>query len=256
MRGFYENYLKRIIKFCNSKSALLNCSLVINIIERNMRFIFLLFISPISLFAQDTEKLQSTLDSLEKEKTKASKQIENIDKQIKDINQKIFETVTKKNSADGVVIKTINSTDIFDKRNWTTKLGTIPPNFTLLGYDDKSLDSFKYYLVNYNGTSGIVFTSDVETIMQERTRLTKEEILLKNRKEQIESLQKKYGKVNGDRIYNESIWIGMTKEMIVESWGSPNDINKTVGSWGVHEQWIYNSTYLYIENGILTSWQD
>ena len=221
-----------------------------------MRFIFLLFISPISLFAQDTEKLQSTLDSLEKEKTKASKQIENIDKQIKDINQKIFETVTKKNSADGVVIKTINSTDIFDKRNWTTKLGTIPPNFTLLGYDDKSPDSFKYYLVNYNGTSGIVFTSDVETIIQERTRLTKEEILLKNRKEQIESLQKKYGKVNGDRIYNESIWIGMTKEMIVESWGSPNDINKTVGSWGVHEQWIYNSTYLYIENGILTSWQD
>ena len=34
------------------------------------------------------------------------------------------------------------------------------------------------------------------------------------------------------------------------------DINKTVGSWGIHEQWIYSSHFLYFENGILTSWQD
>ncbi|GAH38631.1 unnamed protein product [marine sediment metagenome] len=52
----------------------------------------------------------------------------------------------------------------------------------------------------------------------------------------------------------------MTKEQVEVSWGKPRDINKSVGSWGVHEQWIYrkfsHSTYLYFENGILTSWQD
>ena len=48
----------------------------------------------------------------------------------------------------------------------------------------------------------------------------------------------------------------MTKEMLYESWGMPNDINRTVGSWGVHEQCVYTSAYVYIENGVVTSLQD
>jgi hypothetical protein len=52
------------------------------------------------------------------------------------------------------------------------------------------------------------------------------------------------------------IMIGMTKEQVIASWGNPNKINKSVGSWGVHEQWVYSSQYLYFENGKLTSWQD
>jgi len=70
-------------------------------------------------------------------------------------------------------------------------------------------------------------------------------------------LIKKYGKSNVQKITDRKIWIGMTKEMTLESWGEPNDINRSVGSWGVHEQWIYSSgQYLYFENGKLTSWQD
>jgi len=53
----------------------------------------------------------------------------------------------------------------------------------------------------------------------------------------------------------------MTDEMARESWGIPDDVNRSVDSWGVHEQWVYeganfNNTYLYFENGILTSYQD
>jgi hypothetical protein len=48
----------------------------------------------------------------------------------------------------------------------------------------------------------------------------------------------------------------MTKAMLIESIGNPDDINRTVGSWGVHEQWIYSRTYIYLENDIVTSWQD
>lgn len=66
----------------------------------------------------------------------------------------------------------------------------------------------------------------------------------------------KYGKVYGPLIYNNQIAIGMTKKMVIESIGSPNDINKTIGSWGVHEQWVYLKKYLYFENGKLTSWQE
>lgn len=65
--------------------------------------------------------------------------------------------------------------------------------------------------------------------------------------------------ING--ILNGTVRIGMTKEQVIYSWGRPDDINRSVGSWGVHEQWIYRrgdfeAQYLYFENGKLTSWQD
>jgi hypothetical protein len=67
-------------------------------------------------------------------------------------------------------------------------------------------------------------------------------------------------------IRKHEIRIGMSKSAVIVSWGNPVDINRSVGSWGVHEQWEYSvksgSTigyklkYLYFEDGILTSFQD
>lgn len=64
------------------------------------------------------------------------------------------------------------------------------------------------------------------------------------------------------RIIDHKIWLGMTDSMAVLSWGRPNDINRSVYSWGTHEQWVYDggryssTWYLYFEEGILTSWQE
>jgi len=62
-------------------------------------------------------------------------------------------------------------------------------------------------------------------------------------------------------VLEGNIQIGMTKEQLLASWGDPDNINRSVGSWGVHEQWIYAASYykqiyVYVENGILTSWQN
>lgn len=58
-------------------------------------------------------------------------------------------------------------------------------------------------------------------------------------------------------IENEKVIIGMTTSEALASWGKPSDINRTAGSWGTHEQWVYgNKTYLYFKNGKLTSWQN
>lgn len=57
-------------------------------------------------------------------------------------------------------------------------------------------------------------------------------------------------------INNHKILLGMTNDQIVSSWGYPDKINNSVGDWGVHEQWIYGRSYLYLENGTLKSWQD
>ncbi|MBO6524171.1 MAG: SH3 domain-containing protein [Balneolaceae bacterium] len=65
---------------------------------------------------------------------------------------------------------------------------------------------------------------------------------------------------NKSDILNGSIRIGMTKEMVIASWGEPDDVNRTVTQFTVREQLIYgtisNRTYLYIVDGILTSFQD
>ncbi len=53
--------------------------------------------------------------------------------------------------------------------------------------------------------------------------------------------------------------IGMTREQAIAGWGRPRDINRTSGSFGVHEQWVYGeygSGYLYFEDGVLTTIQN
>lgn len=71
-------------------------------------------------------------------------------------------------------------------------------------------------------------------------------------------LVKKYGTQYANLIIAKQVKVGMTKQMVLESWGQPYEgINETTGSFGVHEQWCYgNGKYLYFENGKLTTIQD
>ena len=57
-------------------------------------------------------------------------------------------------------------------------------------------------------------------------------------------------------VLKGNITLGLSCDDTRASWGAPTKIHRTVGTYGVHEQWIYGDTYIYFENGILTSWQD
>jgi hypothetical protein len=50
----------------------------------------------------------------------------------------------------------------------------------------------------------------------------------------------------------------MTKEeVLIEGWGKPIDINRTISKYGTSEQWVYDGyKYLYFEDGVLTTIQD
>jgi hypothetical protein len=54
-----------------------------------------------------------------------------------------------------------------------------------------------------------------------------------------------------------TVRIGMTKWGMVLAMGEHIfKCNKSVGLWGVHRQFIYHGdTYIYTENGYVTSWQ-
>lgn len=114
--------------------------------------------------------------------------------------------------------------------------------------------------VLYNGE--IFYTNDGALMsVEEYQRRTEEqqkamELIAKKNAERKRSLISKYGSVDGKRIYEHKIWIGMTKEMLIESWGEPNDINRTVTASNVSEQCVYGSQYVYLDNGIVTAWQD
>ncbi|MBU1262014.1 hypothetical protein KJ640_03580 [bacterium] len=95
---------------------------------------------------------------------------------------------------------------------------------------------------------------------------TGKELEAEKKRQDIERLSKEIGISNviitkwGKRVLKaikeKKVFIGMTKEQVLTSLRKPDDINRSVGMWGVHEQWIYGNTYLYFEDGILTSFQD
>jgi len=63
-----------------------------------------------------------------------------------------------------------------------------------------------------------------------------------------------------EAILSAKIMLGMSSDQVLASWGRPDKIHRSVGRWGVHEQWIYGKTpyayYLYFENDKLVSWQE
>lgn len=74
----------------------------------------------------------------------------------------------------------------------------------------------------------------------------------------VERIMEKYdcSQDMAESILKRRVKIGMTRDMARAAWGRPSDINRTVGTFGVHEQWCYDGCYLYFEDGILTSWQN
>lgn len=52
-------------------------------------------------------------------------------------------------------------------------------------------------------------------------------------------------------------YIGMNKEQVLHSsWGKPQNVNRTITSNTISEQWVYSSNYLYFTNGRLTGIQN
>lgn len=77
------------------------------------------------------------------------------------------------------------------------------------------------------------------------------------KRQQIEKAHPKWSRKAVDAILSEKVYIGMTKEQALMSWGRPADINTTITKYGKSEQWVYgNDCYLYFEGNRLTSIQN
>lgn len=77
----------------------------------------------------------------------------------------------------------------------------------------------------------------------------------------IPSYSEYYGhSVSGILMDVDNLKIGMTRNELLTLEGHPYEINRTVSSSGVWEQWIYtykyteDIVYVYFKNNILLSW--
>jgi hypothetical protein len=73
---------------------------------------------------------------------------------------------------------------------------------------------------------------------------------------QFEKLKVKFGAKTFSLLLNGKLQIGMSKEMVLWSWGEPDHVHTTTNANAKREQWVYDNDYLYFDNGILTTIQN
>ena len=66
----------------------------------------------------------------------------------------------------------------------------------------------------------------------------------------------KYGDELGQRVAYSQIWKGMTENMMKDSWGEPDKIDKNVENWGVFTQWYYGEVIFFFRDGKLIDWEE
>ncbi len=67
-------------------------------------------------------------------------------------------------------------------------------------------------------------------------------------------LENKYGASMAARLNAGKIWKGMNAEMVKDSWGNAERINRSISGNIIKEEWIFKSTWLYFENNTLIDW--
>lgn len=219
------------------------------------------------------KELDSKINSIGKIIKENERTIESLKYQNDSLLRLQSELVKEKNnitlqSGEGEIYVAERNTFIYETNKRLKTIAQIPEGAQVMVTEEIS-DSYR---VKYNDTEGWVskyFFKSSDKIKQEeeiakqkivlaeKQGKEKEELAEKQEKEQLALLTTKYGSDKASKILVGKIWIGMTKEMLIDSRGYPSDINRSVGSYGVHEQWVYeDSVYIYLENGVLTSWQD
>jgi len=143
-----------------------------------------------------------------------------------------------------------NIKDNYNKKNYTD----LKNNFSLLKKFHPDAEEF-------NTANGIYMQGlKDEQVARKKAEeaAAKREAERKAKMKPIERIMERYDcdEYTAQLIHEKRVQIGMTTEQCRAAWGRPRDINRSVGSFGVHEQWCYSNSYLYFEDGILTSWQN
>ncbi|HLP75062.1 MAG TPA: hypothetical protein VK155_19315 [Bacteroidales bacterium] len=150
-----------------------------------------------------------------------------------------------------------------EKNDLTTVLMIIPSGSAVQVLD--AADS-TYYRVMFEENEGYIFKRQAvidktpakiasgRNDTSQESAATDNQQVQQNTRSRFSYLEEKYGTSLAARINSGKIWKGMTPEMVKDSWGSPQKINRLVNGNTMNEQWTYQNTILYFKDNQLTEW--
>ena len=145
------------------------------------------------------------------------------------------------------------------KDDLTTVIFIIPTGstVTVLGSDST------YLHVTFEENEGYIFKRDAvidktpvntpQTIQPQQAR-QEEQPVQEQQVSRFSYLESKYGSSMAARLMAGKIWKGMNSEMVKDSWGSAEKINRVISGNIIKEEWIFKNTWLYFENNTLVEW--
>jgi len=142
-----------------------------------------------------------------------------------------------------------------DKDDLTSVIVVIPKDSQVEIIDSDSV----YFRVYYEGNEGFILKrhavinqiSQTSPTTPQQTNISTNE----QRTSRFSYLENKYGSSIAVKLDERKIWRGMSAEMIRDSWGSPDKIDREISDNTVKEEWIYRNTLLYLEDNTLKDWR-
>jgi len=100
------------------------------------------------------------------------------------------------------------------------------------------------------------FQSYKDKAQDQKTKIENEALTEKGKKIKVKHPQ--WTNEICNTIAAKKIYVGMTADQVRAAWGKPYKINTTIIGNTEHERWVmheYGSTYVYFDNGVMTSLQ-
>jgi hypothetical protein len=126
------------------------------------------------------------------------------------------------------------------------------------------LDSDSTYLhVVFEENEGYIFRRqaildkvpvNAQPVIQSQPAAQQTEPVQQQQQNRFSYLENKYGSNMAKRIFSGKIWKGMNSEMVKDSWGTADKINRIISGNITKEEWIFRNTWLYFENNTLLEW--
>jgi hypothetical protein len=151
------------------------------------------------------------------------------------------------------------STRLFGEKDDLTSVIVVIPSgsrVTVLGSDSTylqvSFEDNEGYILKRHAVIDRLPVSTPQTINQQPA--VQQQQPDQEQQNRFSFLENKYGSSMAERIMAGKIWKGMNSEMVKDSWGDADRINRIVSGNVIKEEWIYRNTWLYFENNTLLEW--
>jgi hypothetical protein len=145
------------------------------------------------------------------------------------------------------------------KDDLTSVIFVIPADSVVIVLDSDS----SYFHVVYGGSEGFIFKRDAvidktavlsQPVIQAQPSAQNSLPIQEQQQSRFSFLENKYGPNMAPRLFSGKIWKGMTSEMVKDSWGTADKINRMTSGNILKEEWIFRDTWLYFENSTLLEW--